>query len=383
MAALERALRTTPSSLHRGELRTGFDGLIFRRHDFAMLLSLEALTETASLMGNFSSAYSKGRTTIQAGKFSKDWQAFIDTEAKVKLVLGVDSPDVNHGEGLDKLRAKLDKSATKGVKGFFSGSGLDQVILDACKETTADKSVGDKAASLKMLKHLYLERKKGNQDLWVYSPPKAYSGWIFEEIKGEDTTSKNKLKQEREVYSAKERAIMCDSLQEASAWCQKVLIALGKPEGETLVKAWFMDGAATPQNLTQGIDTLKDGFKKIEAATKSGQLIFSDEPGDRTTGGWKDWAFVYKTEAMKVLYLQGAFVKAGNSGNKTMCALTIIHELTHKLLGTMDHRYDYKGLKPSTSLPFAKTIENADTWGYFAADVAGMLSLSDRKRVLA
>ena len=176
---------------------------------------------------------------------------------------------------------------------------------------------------------------------------------------------------------------MCDALQEAAAWCHKVQIKLSTPAGEAMVKSWFLDSAATAQNLTQAIDTLRAGFKTLNTACRSGQLIFSDEPGDRNSGGWKDWAFVYKSEAMKVLYLQGAFVKAGNSGNKTMCALTIIHELTHKLLGTNDHRYDYDGLKPTATLPFAKTIDNADSWGYFAADMAGMLSDSDRNRVLS
>jgi len=34
--------------------------------------------------------------------------------------------------------------------------------------------------------------------------------------------------------------------------------------------------------------------------------VFSDHPPDRSKGGWKDWAFVYKSEAMDVVYLQGA-----------------------------------------------------------------------------
>ena len=122
--------------------------------------------------------------------------------------------------------------------------------------------------------------------------------------------------------------------------------------------------------------------QKLDTMCRSGQLIFSDEPGDRNGSGWKDWAFVYITEAMNVVYLQGAFVKAGNSGNETMCALTIIHELSHKNLGTNDHRYDNDGPKLGKILPFAKAINNADSWAYFAADMAGMLSASDIKRVL-
>ena len=334
-------------------------------------------------MGNFSEAYSQARDVIQTEKFETDWDAFITTDAKLKLVLGADYPSASHGDGLDKLRARFEKAAKKGFFSKITGSGLDDVIIAACKTGGKDANIGEKAATLKMLKHLYLERKTGNQDVWIYSPPKAYRSWVFSEIKGEDSGSKGKLRQEREVYSTRERGVMADALQEAASWCQKVQINIGAAGGEDTVKAWFMDASATAQNLTQAVDTLKAGFKKIETVCRSGQLIFSDEPGDRTSGGWKDWAFVYKSETMNVVYLQGAFIKAGNSGNKTMCALTIIHELTHKLLGTNDNRYDYDGLKPSATLPFAKTITNADSWGYFAADICGMLSASDRNKVLS
>ena len=334
-------------------------------------------------MGNFSEAYSEARDVIQTEKFAKDWQDFIDVDGKLKLVMGAEYPSAGHGDGLDKLRARFDKVAKKGFFSNFTGNGLDDVIIAACKVGDKDANIGTKAATLKMLKHLYLERKTGNQDVWIYSPPKAYRGWVFQEIKGDDSGSKSKLRQEREVYSARERGVMADALQEAAAWCQKTQINIDAAGGEDMVKAWFMDSSATAQNLTQAVTTLKDGFKKVETVCRSGQLIFSDEPGDRTSGGWKDWAFVYKSETMNVVYLQGAFIKAGNSGNKTMCALTIIHELTHKILGTSDHRYDFKGLKPTATFPFAKAIDNADSWGYFAADICGMLSASDRTKVLS
>jgi hypothetical protein len=218
--------------------------------------------------------------------------------------------------------------------------------------------------------------------VWVYAPPKAWKKWVFEEIKGSDSDTKKRLQQETEVYSAKDRAVMADALQEAAAWCHKVQLALGTKDGEALVRRWFLGKDGTDQQLTQAIDTLRDGFKKVDTVCRSGKLVFSDEPGDRHGGGWKDWAFVYGHEKMNVVYLQGAFLKSGNSGNKTMCALTIIHELTHKVLKTQDHRYDYDGLKPGRDISFAKAINNADSWGYFAADVAGMLTKSDAKRVL-
>ena len=85
-----------------------------------------------------------------------------------------------------------------------------------------------------------------------------------------------------------------------------------------------------------------------------------------------------------MIYIEGAFNRyAGNSGMMWLCALTIIHEFSHHDLSTRDHRYDHAGLKPKkASFPYSKAIENADSWGYFAIDLAGYLSDSDRKKYL-
>lgn len=85
-----------------------------------------------------------------------------------------------------------------------------------------------------------------------------------------------------------------------------------------------------------------------------------------------------------VIYLEGAFTRlTGNTGKQWLCVETIVHEFSHHEVKTRDHRYDSSGLKPaSASLPYAKAIDNADSWGYFAIDVAGYLSAADRTKVL-
>jgi len=52
---------------------------------------------------------------------------------------------------------------------------------------------------------------------------------------------------------------------------------------------------------------------KIANVCNLPQLVFSDEPIDRSGGGWKDYAFVDSTETLNVLYAQGAFLKAAGS----------------------------------------------------------------------
>jgi hypothetical protein len=51
-------------------------------------------------------------------------------------------------------------------------------------------------------------------------------------------------------------------------------------------------------------------------------------------------------------------------------------------VSTEDIKYDSAGLKPKKGFAYASAIKNADSWGYFAIDLAGYLSEGDRKKTL-
>ena len=72
----------------------------------------------------------------------------------------------------------------------------------------------------------------------------------------------------------------------------------------------------------------------------------------------------------------------GNVPKMWLCALTIIHELTHKLVSTKDIRYDHDGLKPGATFDNGDALNNADSWAYFAADIVGALNKATVKKVL-
>jgi hypothetical protein len=134
------------------------------------------------------------------------------------------------------------------------------------------------------------------------------------------------------------------------------------------------------------MQTLASGYQKIANACNGTNIIISDEPGDRTSGGWKDWAFIYTAETMSVIYLQGAWLKKADEVSPSnlsplyRCVRTIIHELSHKEVSTEDVVYGPKGLKPegSTALTPEYAIHNADSWAYFAVDVLGYLTGPDK-----
>ena len=90
------------------------------------------------------------------------------------------------------------------------------------------------------------------------------------------------------------------------------------------------------------------------------------------------------TEALNVVYAQGAFLRAaGSTGRVWLCVETIVHELSYRVARTDHFAYDNAGLLPSkTGITFSHAIRNADSWGYFCVDLAGMLADSDRTKVL-
>jgi hypothetical protein len=148
-----------------------------------------------------------------------------------------------------------------------------------------------------------------------------------------------------------------------------------------LVKQYFTDGGNA--DIKDTLAALAKGYKKIAAGLGSSSLVISDEPGDRLGGGWKDWAFIYPSEKMKVIYLQNAWLKkadeasADNASPLHRCARTIIHEMSHKECRTEDVVYGPRGLKPHGALTGTYALHNADSWAYFAVDVNELLKGGD------
>ncbi|HLY78229.1 MAG TPA: hypothetical protein VKQ70_02575, partial [Caulobacteraceae bacterium] len=126
-------------------------------------------------MERFSQAYTKCRTVVTGGQFAADWQTFLTAEVAVSSLLGSDGPEPKHAGGLDKLRAKI-VAVPQGKRG--------QALTAASTGANAVGSIVERAASLKLLWHLYLVSERGGQTVWVYSPPVDYTTWVYDEIKG-------------------------------------------------------------------------------------------------------------------------------------------------------------------------------------------------------
>ncbi|MDR0788278.1 MAG: hypothetical protein LBG44_10510 [Gemmatimonadota bacterium] len=321
---------------------------------------------------------------ISRQEFEGDWESYLTRKCQIDKLFGAKGMSKSVASGLEKVREKVQQERKK------SGTDMGEVIYAAASGGKPEVSVKDRAATLKMIHHTYRIAEKGGQAVWVYSPPKDDIGWVYDEIVGDDVTVKTRLARETEIFSRQEMRWMSSSLNIARKVCGDARVKLGGITGanqktKDLVKHWFLDDKCGKEELTTALKTLSSGLRKISVACESSTLVFADYPD------WRSVRSNYYGAAFRggegggfpVVYLEGAFTRlTGNSGKMWLCAETIIHELSHHEISTQDHRYDDAGLKPdSVVFPFAKAIDNADSWGYFALDLAGYLSKADHDRV--
>jgi len=335
-------------------------------------------------MNVFTEVYEKSIDLLKAPSFKDDWKTL---EAGLKSLLQADGPDATKAGALSDLRTTLGK-VSKG-KGAASSLAAD-AILDASKE--GSPSFQERAALLKTMSHFYLVQRKGNQSVWVVDNPKEFSKWSYDLMSGKSSAEvKGILQKTEEVFGVQNRKMMSDSLQLARKWSGDVLVKLGAADAKTqdVVRRWFHEDGATDAEVKATIATLLDGFKKITSVCNSTGVIFSDRPHLRTSGKYDNtYASVNAGDVMPVIYIFQVFLQTGRRNvfgqipKLWLCALTVIHELSHKMVRTEDVRYDDDGLKPSPSFPRSDAIKNADSWSYCAADLVGALSKGTIQRVL-
>ncbi len=327
-------------------------------------------------MNIFTDVYNKSRDVLQTKGLDSSWQTI---EQNLTSLLERNGPNAGEAQVLDDLRKKL-KQAVK-LK-LLKRNAIAKEIFNASTPGTA--GFQDRAAMLKTMNHFYLVAKKGNQSIWVVDSPKAYGKWSYDLFMGKDKNALiTQLKKKQEVFGYNNRSMMSDALQHARKWSADVEVLLGKKEGKVkeTVMRWFHGADPTEEAVQASMTTLAAGFKKIHASCNSTQVIFSDRPEKRASGEWDEvYASVNAGDVMPVIYIYQLFLKTGKKNlfgavpKMWLCALTVIHELSHKVANTDDIRYDDDGLKPGVGFPSNQALKNADSWAYFAADLVGALS---------
>jgi len=344
-------------------------------------------------MHRFEQCYNKTRFLVSNYKYFRNLPG-IKFDKDLSVVMGKTGPNRLHNGVLVSLRNAIRQSRRK------SNHSEGEVLVAGCERGVGERikdwwtgsnsfNLNDRVASVKMLRHLDLVKVRGGQEVWVYSPPKKYTEWLYDEYKGLGKASLEYWSDMRsEVYSKEDKKAMGEAVQIANNWCMQCLAKLGAPDTTTkaVIKRWFLGSGAGDDQVARTARELLSGFRKIAKVLNGHKLVLSDEPIDRNGGGWKDYAFVYKSEKLDVIYVQKATLDAAKGSEMWDAALTIVHELSHRELGTDDHRYGDDGgkLGPSAgsgALSEAQAITNADNWGYFSADLNGQVAASWRRYV--
>lgn len=340
---------------------------------------------------SFTDVYNRARAVIEVQSFAEpEWKKFLEEDCGLKSIFGANGFDLATAPKLDQVRKKIQESArhSNSLMIALFGGGPGEAIFTAAQNPKSPGKWQDRAAVLEMIRCLYRAEDTGGAGVWVYSPPVTHTQTVFDELDTTDASAKKKLGSPKEIFSPEERKLMADALAVSRKVAGDAQVKLGANSQETrrMIQRWFTGANASNAAVDSARSALLAGFNKIAASCCASTLVFTDYVD------WRAQRNNYFGAAFRggegggfpVVYLEGAFTRLkGNSGKLWLAAETILHELSHHDVGTDDHRYDTAGLAPgSNSFPASKALENADSWGYFAIDLAGYLSDSDRQRVL-
>ena len=349
----------------------------------------------------FRSEYDAARAALApAREFEPGWQAVAE---QLALLMGPDGFDAGRDEALAELRRKAGVGA----------GGVDKTLLRAAgargdEGAAVPADVRRRVASLKLLRHVYLQNRSGNRRVWIVALPTAFTNWPSRQLVDEPGL-RPLLASRDEHFSEEQRRLLATATQQGLAWCQKAGIVLasasmpwrtdaGRDEGRAMVKRWFAEPGLGESALDQLIGTLARGFKDIVAMLNRGHFVITDWVPFRASSDADEsdflateaFAFRARSEGMDVVYVENAFFDeiAGNvlRGQANWTRI-LVHELSHLVCGTHDvnngqSRYAWCGIGPHAGYPHGDAIRNADNWAFFAADCAGALTQGQRETAL-
>jgi len=302
--------------------------------------------------------------------------------------------EMTHGEALEMLRKHASERALKaGSHGKFllTASALGGDHSTPSAEQTA------RIAALDLLCHTYCHSTKGQEAVWIVSIPSHYITWPHLQLAGKTVAGilASIDGSGTEKFSLTNRRNIASAAQTGLAWTLKALVVLDDLKAGSTAMArlryWFGNAATTDAELASFADTLRAGLRKIAAKLNGGTAVVTDFVPIRTSPDVKDIkarsanAFVVGSEAQDVIYIeQGFFSQNARNvfqNDARHWARIMVHEMTHREGATLDKRYGWAGISPSTGkITPADAMVNADNWAIFVADAAGAMTATDIAR---
>ena len=363
----------------------------------------------------FRSEYDAAREVLaSAAAFEHGWQPVV---AQLARLMGPDGFDVARADALDELRRR----ATHGGEAtrVDEADGLLRAAGGAADAGALPDDARQRAAALKLLRHVHLEMRSGSRGVWIVALPTEFTNWPssqFSDEAGNLAAVRQLLAGAREHFDPQQRRWLGAATLQGLGWCQKAAMVLadarrpraragahasgaGPREGaRALVRRWFAEPDLGDPAVDKLVATLTRGFKEIVASLNRGRFVITDWVPFRAAHGGAEaeflrteaFAFRARSEGMDVVYVESAFFNdlAGNvlRGQANWTRI-LVHELSHLVCGTHDvndgqTRYAWSGIGPHAGYPSTATIRNADNWAFFAADCAGALTHGQRSTAL-
>ncbi len=304
----------------------------------------------------------------------------------------------------DAVRARLGKPASE--------AAVLRAAARAPASDTGDTAVAGarRALALKTLRHLYMHRSVGKQQVWILSLPSSLRAYPVEYAKSSAATVDAVLDSGGERFKPEQRETMGNACQLALAWVGRAMVVVGDParaEHRKIFRRWFIPADTKDElgEIARWAKQLMPYLLKISAGLKTGQVILTDSPHLRgSTHVATQWdAFVWIGDLIAIHFEPGAFNHSDMLTGAAFCGRLIVHELSHLYAETRDHAYSWQGLLPRNTdvfkavndayvkswgfravrtLSLSQCKENADTWALFVADCAGAVSESARLQAL-
>lgn len=211
----------------------------------------------------FKAEYDFGRESLaNEARFAESWRPLVH---KLHKLMGDDGFDAGRAQALDDLRKKVrqGESTLLGHKAVTEDKGILSAVGGWTENGSAvlDSRQKTRAATLKLLRHVYLLNKSGNRKVWLLSLPQDFHDWPTDDLHARAATeiaARVLLRSSNELFSADDKKHLAAATQHALAWCQKtgmVLAAAAKGTGGkageknvaavNLVKRWFADPAVS------------------------------------------------------------------------------------------------------------------------------------------
>lgn len=352
--------------------------------------------------------YAKG-WLADVQQFAPDWQKNM---LELQKLMGETGFDPSVAGTLDRLRAKID-SGTSENRCADAGKNILYAVKagDARQHAVLAMECKMRAAALKFLQHVYLMEFAGERCVWVHSLPKEFGHWasMYMHHKANTTGAAQALLATRdEHFSDEQKRSLAGATVHALAWAQRTGMVLSnaasaeaadaREEARDLVRRWFCPSGTTEVDLEKAIGILGGGFKAIVACLTQGRFILTDwvpfrgarVPPESNWLGSEAFTFPNRAEGFDVVYIEQAFFSRQGDvikGRRNWIRV-LIHELSHLVCNTRDipagedGRYAWYGIGPHAGFPLADAIRNADSWAFFAADCAAVLSDAERRLAL-